>query len=55
VRAGLGRFDRPRPEPEGLAQPGGLGGLIGQMGLGVIRPGGLNGFSSIWFNPKFSI
>jgi hypothetical protein len=55
VRAGLGRFDRPRPEPVGLAQPGGLGGLTGQLGLGANRPGGLSGFSSIWFNPKFSI
>jgi hypothetical protein len=55
ARAGLGQFDRPRPEPAGLAQPGGLGGLIGQLGLGANRPGGLSGFSSIWFNPKFSI
>jgi hypothetical protein len=55
VRAGLGRFDRPRPEPAGLAQPGGLGGLTGQLGPRANRPGGLSGFSSIWFNPKFSI
>jgi hypothetical protein len=30
--ARLGRFDQPRPEPAGLAQPGGLGGPAGQMG-----------------------
>jgi hypothetical protein len=32
VRAGLGRFDRPRPKPAGLAQPGGLGGPAGLLG-----------------------
>jgi hypothetical protein len=33
VGAGLGQFDRPRPEPAGLAEPGGLArpaGLLGQ-------------------------
>jgi hypothetical protein len=30
--AGLGRFDRPRPEPGGLTQPGGLGGLASLLG-----------------------
>jgi hypothetical protein len=30
--AGLGRFDRPRPEPAGLAEPGGLGGPAGLLG-----------------------
>jgi hypothetical protein len=28
----LGRFDRPRPEPAGLAELGGLDGPAGQMG-----------------------
>jgi hypothetical protein len=30
--ARLGRFDRPRPEPAGLAQPGGLVGLASLLG-----------------------
>jgi hypothetical protein len=29
---GLGRFDRPRPEPVGLAKPGGPVGPAGQLG-----------------------
>jgi hypothetical protein len=45
VRAGLGRFDRPRPEPVGVAQPGGLGGLASQLGLKANRPGGPSEFS----------
>jgi hypothetical protein len=31
VRAGLGQFDRPRPEPAGLAEPGGLAGPAGLL------------------------
>jgi hypothetical protein len=31
-RAGLGRFDRPRPEPVGLAKPGGPDGPAGRLG-----------------------
>jgi hypothetical protein len=31
VRAGLGRFDRPRPEPVGLAKPSGPAGQLGQQ------------------------
>jgi hypothetical protein len=30
--AGLGRFDRPRPEPVGLAEPGGPDGPAGRLG-----------------------
>jgi hypothetical protein len=30
--AGLGRFDRPRPEPVGLAKPGGPVGPAGRLG-----------------------
>jgi hypothetical protein len=30
--AGLGRFDRPRPEPAGLAEPGGPVGPAGLLG-----------------------
>jgi hypothetical protein len=30
--AGLGRFDRSRPEPVGLAEPSGPGGPAGQLG-----------------------
>jgi hypothetical protein len=30
--AGLGQFDRPRPEPAGLAEPGGLAGPVGLLG-----------------------
>jgi hypothetical protein len=39
VRAGLGRFDRPRPEPVGLAEPSrpvGPAGHLGQTGLGKL-------------------
>jgi hypothetical protein len=32
VGAGLGRFDRPRPEPAGLAKPAGLAGPAGLLG-----------------------
>jgi hypothetical protein len=31
VGAGLGRFDRPRPEPAGLGQSGRLGGPVGLL------------------------
>jgi hypothetical protein len=34
----------------GLAQPGGLGGLAGQLDLEVNRPGGPNEFSFHQFN-----
>jgi hypothetical protein len=30
--AGLGRFDRPRPGPASLAEPGGLAGPAGLLG-----------------------
>jgi hypothetical protein len=40
ARAGLGRFDRPRPEPAGLAQPGGLGGPPGLLGQQASGPEG---------------
>jgi hypothetical protein len=32
VGAGLGRFDRPRPEPVGLAEPSGPDGPAGRLG-----------------------
>jgi hypothetical protein len=32
VGARLGRFDRPRPKPAGLAEPGGLVGPAGLLG-----------------------
>jgi hypothetical protein len=32
VGAGLGRFDRPKPRPVGLAKPGGPSGPIGRLG-----------------------
>jgi hypothetical protein len=35
VRAWLGRFDRPRPEPAGLAKPGGPSGPTGRLGQQV--------------------
>jgi hypothetical protein len=38
--AGLGRFDRPRPEPTGLAQPGGLGGPAGLLSQQASGPEG---------------
>jgi hypothetical protein len=41
---GSGWVGWPRPEPAGLAQPGGLGGLAGQLGLKANRPGGPSEF-----------
>jgi hypothetical protein len=34
--AGMGRFDRPRPEPVGLAKPGGPDGPASRLGQQVI-------------------
>jgi hypothetical protein len=41
----------------GVAQPGGLGGLAGQLGLKANRPGGPSEFSfyQIRFNSKFQM
>jgi hypothetical protein len=57
ARARLGRFDRPRPEPAGLAQPGGLGGpvgLLGQQARWAILALA-NGFKNKILNLKFKV